>query len=315
MKKYLIPFAFLLGAIVTLSVLLYPIIADYINSGRQTRVVAHYVEAVAAMDDGSKRELLEAARKYNRDLLLRGDRFEPSEADTAEYLAMLNTGLDVIGILAIEKIDVSLPIYHGTDEGVLQVGIGHLEGTSLPVGGLGSHSFITGHRGLPSSKLLTNLDKMDNGDTFSLYILGETLTYQVDDIQVVEPDALGVFAIDAGMDYCTLVTCTPYGVNTHRLLVRGHRVENNASAWHEINFADATRVDKVIIVLLFMTPLLPVFILYTIVQCVKIHTRGKMIHEANPVRSFRHGLYPGTGHRRVKRGGFRALRPDGHDET
>ena len=275
MKKYIIPIAFVAGALITLSVLLYPFVANYVNSRSQTRVVSQYIDDVAAIDDGSRQAILEAAHAYNRDLLRSGRRFNPTQAEKAAYLKQLDAGRGVMGILAIEKIGVSLPIYHGTDEGVLQVGIGHLQGTSLPVGGIGTHAFITGHRGLPSSKLLSNLDRMAEGDTFVLYVMGETLTYMVDDIQTVTPDDVKALEIDPDMDYCTLVTCTPYGVNTHRLLVRGHRVENAAGAWEMIT-AGAKRLDKLLIIALFLVPASPVILLCAVIVCVKIYKKGKM---------------------------------------
>jgi len=274
MKKYIIGAAFVLGAVATLSVLLYPFAANYVNSRSQTRAVAQYIEDMAAIDDGSRQAILEAAHAYNRNLLRNARRFKPTEEEKAAYLKQLDAGRGVMGILAIDKIGVSLPIYHGTDEVVLQVGIGHLQGTSLPVGGIGTHACITGHRGLPSSKLLSNLDKMAEGDTFVLYVLGETLTYRVDNIQTVTPDEVKALDIDPDMDYCTLVTCTPYGVNTHRLLVRGRRTENAAGA--RAPFApDAKRLDKLQIILLFMIPALPAFMLYAIIRCAKIYKGGK----------------------------------------
>ena len=275
MKKYIITILFLAGVLVTLSVLLYPAVADAVNSRRQTRVVNFYLDDVAVMDDGNRLAILEAAHTYNKGLLRMQDRFKPTEAETAQYRRQLDAGRGVMGILVIDKIDVNLPIYHGTDEGVLQIGIGHLQGTSLPVGGAGTHAFITGHRGLPSSKLLSNLDKMAGGDTFSLFILGETLTYRVDDIRTVKPDEVEALEIDAGMDYCTLVTCTPYGVNTHRLLVRGRRTENAAGAQAPVK-AGARRLEKHLIILLFTIPALPVFILYASLRCVKIYKGGKV---------------------------------------
>ena len=274
MKKHIITILFLAGVLVTLCVLLYPAVADVVNSRSQSRVVTSYLDDVAVMDDGSRQAMLEAARAYNKELLRKENRFKFSPEEAAQYRRQLDAGRGVMGILIIDKIDVNLPVYHGTDEGVLQIGIGHLQGTSLPVGGTGTHAFITGHRGLPSSKLLSNLDKMAEGDTFALYILGETLTYQVDDIQTVKPEDVNALGIDIEMDYCTLVTCTPYGVNTHRLLVRGRRTEN-AAGTRGPAAPDAKRLDKPLIILLFMIPALPAFILYTIVRCVKIHRKER----------------------------------------
>jgi len=276
MKKQIISIAFLMGTLITLSVLLYPFAANYVNSRSQTRVVTRYIDDVAVIDDGSRKAILEAARAYNRELLGNADRFRPTEKEKKAYLGQLDAGRGVMGILVIDKIDVNLPIYHGTDEGVLQVGIGHLEGTSLPVGGMGTHAFITGHRGLPSSKLLSNLDKLAEGDTFALYIMGETLTYLVDRIQTVEPHDVEALDIDPDMDHCTLVTCTPYGINTHRLLVRGHRVENAAIVGWSAVYADAKRLDKLLVIALFMIPAFPAILLSAIAACVKIYKKGKM---------------------------------------
>ena len=274
MKKHMIGIAFAVGVLVTLSVLLYPVVANFVNSKNQSRVVSDYVERVEAIDDTQRLAMLEAARMYNKNLLYKANRFNFTRADTADYNRQLDAGRGVMGILAIDKIGVSLPIYHGTDEGVLQVGLGHLQGTSLPVGGTGTHAFVSGHRGLPSSKLLSNLDKVEVGDTFALYILGETLTYEVDNIKTVKPENVKSLDIDPAKDYCTLVTCTPYGVNTHRLLVRGHRIENPNA---RLDFgASAKQLDKFLILLLFLIPALPVYLVFAAVQCAKIHKKGKM---------------------------------------
>jgi len=273
MKKHLTGIIMILGVLVTLSVLLYPTVSNYVNAHNQSRVVARYIDDIESIDEGNAQELLEAAHEYNKKLLSKSNRFSFLEDEMAEYKTMLNTGRGVIGILTVDKIGVRLPIYHGTDEAVLQVGLGHLPGTSLPVGGLGTHSFITGHRGLPSSKLLTDLDKMEEGDIFLLYVLGETLTYKVDNIQTVEPDRISSLDISPGKDYCTLVTCTPYGINTHRLLVRGYRVEN---ARDEQLYADAKSIDKLLTILIFMVPVLPALIIFAIIYCRKIQRGGKI---------------------------------------
>ena len=274
MKKHIIPILFILGLVIGFSVLLYPYVGDYLNSQRQTRVVARYYDDVANMEDGRTQELLGAAREYNRSLLRRSNRFNFTEAETERYKALLNNGRNVMGVLSIDKIDVSLPIYHGSDEGVLQVGLGHLQGTSLPVGGIGTHSFITGHRGLPSSTLLSDLNKMAEGDTFVLHVMGETLTYLVDDIQTVEPQEVNALSIDPSMDYCTLVTCTPYGINTHRLLVRGRRVENAVNiGWRDI-YSEARRLDKVRMILIFMVPVMLALIILLIAKGRKINRGG-----------------------------------------
>jgi sortase A len=219
----------LLGAIFLIGVglLVYPSFSDYWNSFHQTRAIMHYAEAVANMDTEEYDRLLESAGAYNERVAKRGNKWVLTDAETEAY----NNELDFtddgnMGYITIPKISVMLPIYHGTSDRVLQSSIGHLEGTSLPVGGVSSHSVLSGHRGLPSAKLFTDLDKLSEGDTFTLNILNETLTYEVDRIRIVEPTDLSDLQIVEGMDYCTLVTCTPYGINTHRLLVRGHRVAN-----------------------------------------------------------------------------------------
>lgn len=212
--------------LVGLSLLLYPTVSDYWNSLHQSRAITGYTEQVAGLDSDTYDRLWAEAEAYNETLLDKEDRFLMSDEELEEYEQLLSvSGSDVIGYIEIDKIDCYLPIYHGTSESVLQVGVGHLEGSSLPVGGESTHCVVSGHRGLPSARLFTDLDRLEEGDTFRLYVLDEILTYEVDQIRVVEPTDVEELAIEEGKDYCTLVTCTPYGINTHRLLVRGHRVE------------------------------------------------------------------------------------------
>ena len=264
-KKIIVWILVSLFIIVDVAIALYPYVSDYVNSNSQSRVVAHYFDDVARIDETKTQEILEAAQTYNQTLLRKSDRFIFSEEETTEYNGLLNTGVGVMGVLSIDKINVQLPIYHGSDEGVLQVGLGHMQGTSLPVGGIGTHAFITGHRGLPSSTLLTDLNRIVEGDTFILYVMRETLTYQVDQIQTVLPDEVEALDIDPKMDYCTLVTCTPYGINTHRLLVRGHRIENAASTWEALG-AGARRLDKIRTVALFLIPVGAALAVYVIMK-------------------------------------------------
>lgn len=239
--------------LVGLSLLLYPTVSDWWNSMHQTRAIASYSGAVAQMRAEQRQELLDQARAYNETLVGKADRFTMSDEELEEYNSLLNVdGTNVIGSIDIDKIDCHLPIYHGTDDAVLQVGVGHLEGSSLPVGGPSTHAVISGHRGLPSARLFTDLDQLEVGDTFTISVLDETLTYEVDQIRIVEPTDLSDLAIEEGQDLCTLVTCTPYGINTHRLLVRGHRVEN-ASARVT---ADAMQVDPTLVAPLVAVPLL-----------------------------------------------------------
>lgn len=217
--------------LVGLGLLLYPTVSNWWNSRRQSQAIVEYTEQTSAMDEAHVAELLEAARQYNAGLAADEGRFTPTPADTTEYEHLLDVSdTGIMGYLEIPKLDVSTPIYHGTDESVLQSGAGHLEGSSLPVGGKGTHAVLSGHRGLPSSKLFTDLDDMEQGDVFMIHVLDRTLTYQVDQIVTVDPYDMDDLAIDPDQDYCTLVTCTPYGINTQRLLVRGHRIPNRTAA-------------------------------------------------------------------------------------
>ncbi|WP_202961247.1 class C sortase [Bifidobacterium pullorum] len=217
--------------LVGLGLLLYPTVSNWWNSRRQSQAIVEYTEQTSAMDEAHVAELLEAARQYNAGLAADEGRFTPTPADTTEYENLLDVSdTGIMGYLEIPKLDVSTPIYHGTDASVLQSGAGHLEGSSLPVGGKGTHTVLSGHRGLPSSKLFTDLDDLEQGDVFMIHVLDRTLTYQVDQIVTVDPYDMDDLAIDPDQDYCTLVTCTPYGINTQRLLVRGHRIPNRTAA-------------------------------------------------------------------------------------
>jgi len=273
--KKLIPILCLLIVLVGISVLLYPSVSDYFNSKSQSKAVSRYFSEIIDTENTDIQDILKKANDYNRRLLYKQNRFEYTEEDTIEYKKLLKTGGDIIGVLAIEKLDVNLAIYHGTDEGVLQIGLGHMQGTSLPVGGLGTHSFITGHRGLPTSTLLSDLNKMAVDDTFVLYVLGETLTYQVYATETVEPQQVQALSIDQNADHCTLVTCTPYGVNTHRLLVHGQRVENAANAGWKALYTDAKWMDKFTTIGILMVPVIPFFAVYIIFQLRKIKREAK----------------------------------------
>ena len=188
-----------------------------------------------------------------------------SEENHKDYESQLNIdGNGIMGYIEIDKIGVSLPIYHGTSDAVLQVAIGHLDWTSLPIGGEGSHCVLSGHRGLPSAKLFTNLDKLEVGDTFVMRVLDEMYTYEVDRILIVLPQDTDALRIVKGMDYCTLVTCTPYGINTHRLLVRGHRTENAATVRDIKVTSDATRIDPLIIAPMIAVPILILLFIFVV---------------------------------------------------
>lgn len=252
---------FLLGV----GIIAYPSVSDYWNSFHQSRAVASYVENVANLDTEQYEALWNAAVDYNKKLAKSGIKWNMTDEEKEEYSAYLN--VDDSGIMAyvdIPVIDCSLPIYHGIDEAVLQVAIGHIEGSSLPVGGEGSHCVISGHRGLPSAKLFTDLDKLVEGDIFMLHTLDATLTYEVDQIRIVEPTDLSDLQIEEGKDYCTLVTCTPYGINTHRLLVRGHRIANQDAMDVRVS-ADATQVDPIQVAPFLGVPILIVLLIWVYV--------------------------------------------------
>lgn len=250
-----------------LSLLLYPTVSDYWNSLHQSRAITQYAEQVAGLDDDVYEQLWTDAQSYNQTLLDKADRYEMTDEERAEYESLLNvSGNGIIGYIEIPRISCSLPIYHGTDEAVLQIAVGHIEGSSLPVGGEGTHCVLSGHRGLPSAKLFTNLDKLAEGDTFMLRILDETLTYEVDQILIVEPYEMNALEIEEGKDYCTLVTCTPYGINTHRLLVRGHRIDNMEEAKTIRVTADAMQIEPIIVAPLAAVPMLLLLLLGLLVS-------------------------------------------------
>ena len=244
---------FLLG----LSLLLYPAVSDYWNSKHQTRAIAVYSEEVSGLDKEQYQALWAGAAAYNASLRERDNAYLLTEEQKAAYEQLLNvSGLGIMGYIEIPSIDCSLPIYHGTEESVLQIAIGHLEWSSLPVGGESTHCVLSGHRGLPSAKLFTNLDKLQAGDVFLLRVLDEVLTYEVDQILIVEPQEIAALQIAEGEDYCTLVTCTPYGINTHRLLVRGHRIENAPEARLVRVTADAVQIEPLLVAPIVALPML-----------------------------------------------------------
>ena len=263
MRKHLSTIVLLFILLIGLSLLLYPTVSDYWNSFHQTRAIATYAENVAALDNASYDAIWDAARQYNRNLLNRSNSFLLSEEQKAEYESLLDiSGQGVMGYIEIPEIDVSLPIYHGTEDPVLQVAVGHLEWTSLPVGGESTHCVLSGHRGLPSAKLFTNLDKLREGDTFLLRVLDEILTYEVDQILIVEPQDTAALEIVEGQDYCTLVTCTPYGINTHRLLVRGHRIDNIEEVKTVRVTADAVQLEPMLVAPVVAIPMLLILLIF-----------------------------------------------------
>ena len=262
MKKHGTTVILLIVLIVGLSLLLYPTLADWWNSMTQSKAVASYVEAVASIDEDQYAQLWDEARIYNNDLTVGNDAHALSEEQKKSYNKLLDVGgLGIMGYIEIPSIGVTLPIYHGTDEALLQIAIGHLEWTSLPVGGESSHCVVSGHRGLPSARLFTDLDKLVEGDIFMMRVLDEVLTYEVDQILIVEPHETEALRIVEGEDLCTLITCTPYGVNSHRLLVRGHRVENQEMAVTVRVTANATQIEPAIVAPILAIPVLLVLLI------------------------------------------------------
>ena len=250
-----------------LALLLYPTISDKWNALHQSRAIASYVENVDGLNEDAYEEILREAEEYNASLPRSDSRFLPSEEETELYDSMLD--ISESGIMAyveIPKLGISLPIYHGTDEEVLQTAIGHIQGSSLPVGGEGTHCVISGHRGLPSAKLFTDIDQLTEGDIFIIRVLDETLTYEVDQIHIVEPDDISLLGIEEGKDLCTLVTCTPYGINSHRLLVRGQRIENTDDGTPLHISADAGQIDALIVAACIAVPVLLVLLLIVLLR-------------------------------------------------
>ena len=273
MKRKLSTMLLILGFFAGLSLLLYPSLSDYWNSFHASQAVATYSEEVRNLNADKYDRLIGEAREYNAALPGRYKAFFLSESDRSTYNALLDVnGTGVMGYIEIPTIQISLPIYHGTEDEVLQIAVGHLDWSSLPVGGEGTHCVLSGHRGLPSAKLFTNLDKLVAGDKFVIRVLDEVMTYEVDQILIVEPNDLSALAIEKGKDLCTLVTCTPYGVNSHRLLVRGHRVENESE---EIRVtSDAIKIDPLIVAPAVALPMLLALLFILLVSGKKKESDG-----------------------------------------
>lgn len=250
--------------LVGLSLLLYPILSDLWNSRVQSKAIATYEESVSKMTQEDYTAYWEAANEYNKRLLTKTNRYYLSESDKKEYENILSTDdTGIMGYVEIPVINVSLPIYHGISDEVLQVAIGHIEGTSLPVGGPSTHCAISGHRGLPSAKLFTNLDKMEEGDIFLIHTLDDVLAYQVDRILIVEPEDVSGLEIEENKDYCTLITCTPYGINSHRILVRGERIEYNENTIEQLVFkGDANRIEPIKVAPVIAVPILVILFIW-----------------------------------------------------
>ena len=264
-KKDFSTIALIIVFFVGVSVLLYPTVSDYWNSRHQSQAIATYADSVENMDEQDYEKLWDAAVSYNQKLFQSGHGLGLKDEEKEEYNKLLDvSGTGIMSYIEIPKIKCSLPVYHGTDEGVLQIAVGHIEGSSLPVGGLNTHCVLSGHRGLPSAKLFSNLDKLEEGDIFMIRTLDQTLTYEVDQIRIVLPDEVEDLKIEEGKDLCTLVTCTPYGINTHRLLVRGHRVANQEEAEAVRVTADAMLVDNRIVAMCIAVPVLVLLLIYVV---------------------------------------------------
>ena len=265
MKKHLSTIILVLILVIGLSLLLYPTVADWWNSFHASRAIASYDSIVANLSDEDYTSLFEDAQEYNRKLaqlkypLMYYDEIEG-------YYDLLNvTGNGVMGYVEIPRIDVRLPIYHGTSEGVLQIAAGHMEGTSLPTGGESTHCALSAHRGLPSARLFTDLDKLEVGDTFVLNVIDRVLTYEIDQILIVEPTDVEPLYVTEGEDYCTLVTCTPYGINSHRMLVRGTRTDNAVQDKAIRVTADAMQIEPVLVAPFVAAPILLLMLLMLLI--------------------------------------------------
>ena len=259
-------FVLVLGFLVGISLLLYPAFSSYWNSKTQSRVIVDYESVLEQMEPEDYSALFEKAYEYNRLLYELELPFLDYENIPGYYEMLRVEGTDIIGYVKIDKIGVELPIYHGTSSDVLNRGVGHLEGSSLPVGGANTHSVMSAHRGLPSAKLFTDLDRLEPGDTFRITILDQILTYQVDQIKIVTPREFDDLMIVEGKDYCTLFTCTPYGINTHRLLVRGIRIETIEEKPVIYVPNDAFRIEPALVMPAVAAPMLLVFLIHLMIK-------------------------------------------------
>ncbi|MBO6116394.1 MAG: class C sortase [Ruminococcus sp.] len=266
MKKHISTIIILLMFLIGLSVLLYPAVSAYINSKHASRIVANYQDTVDNTDSERIRELFAGAKDYNDRLLADPGAFYSPSRISGYWQTLDITGAGVMGSISIEKLKVELPIYHGTDEGVLQIGAGHVEGSALPIGGEGTHSVLSGHRGLPSAKLFTDLDKLEIGDTFVVSVLNHDRTYRIDQIKTVLPTDSEYLQPVKGKEYCTLVTCTPYGINTHRLLVRGVYEETPDKKPGIRVRNEAFRIDPLIVAPIAAIPMILVLLIGTIIK-------------------------------------------------
>ena len=255
-----------LGFLVGICILLYPAFSDYWNSKTQSRAIANYESVLENLDEDAYKEIFEKAYAYNKALYETDYPLMDYKNVPGYYETLSITDNDMIGYLKIDRISVELPIYHGTSDSVLNKGVGHLEGSSLPVGGENTHCVMSAHRGLPSSKLFTDLDRMEIGDTFQIVVLDQVLTYQVTFIKTIEPTDISDLQIIEGGDYCTLFTCTPYGINTHRLLVRGIRIETIKEKPVIYVSNEAFRIEPLLVTPAVAAPMLLVLLIHLLVK-------------------------------------------------
>ena len=266
MRKHKTVIFLTLGFLVGICILLYPAFSDFWNSKAQSRAITDYESVLDNLDENEYSAIFERAHAYNKALYETNYPLMDYKNVPGYYDTLRITDNDMIGYLKIDRIGVELPIYHGTSDDVLNRGVGHLEGSSLPVGGENTHSVMSAHRGLPSSKLFTDLDRMEIGDTFQIIILDQILTYQVDFIKVIEPTDVSDLQIIEGGDYCTLFTCTPYGINTHRLLVRGVRIETIKEKPIIYVSNEAFRIEPLLVTPAVAAPMLLVLLIHLLVK-------------------------------------------------
>ncbi len=266
MRKHKTVIFLTLGFLVGICILLYPAFSDFWNSKTQSRAITDYESVLDNLDENEYSAIFERAHAYNKALYETNYPLMDYKNVPGYYDTLRITDNDMIGYLKIDRIGVELPIYHGTSDDVLNRGVGHLEGSSLPIGGENTHSIMSAHRGLPSSKLFTDLDRMEIGDTFQIIILDQILTYQVDFIKVIEPTDVSDLQIIEGGDYCTLFTCTPYGINTHRLLVRGVRIETIKEKPIIYVSNEAFRIEPLLVTPAVAAPMLLVLLIHLLVK-------------------------------------------------
>lgn len=255
-----------IGFLIGVCVLLYPAFSSYVNSKTQTRAIVNYESVLQQMAPEDYSAIFQAAYDYNNALLELSYPLRDYEEVPGYFETLSIPGGDIMGYVIIEKIGVELPLYHGTSDEVLSRGVGHLQGSSLPVGGPSTHSVMSAHRGLPNAKLFTNLDRLEVGDTFKISILDQVLTYQVDQVKVILPNEIEDLHIVEGKDYCTLFTCTPYGINTHRLLVRGIRIETIVEKPVIYVSNDAFRIEPIMVTPAVAAPMLLVLLIHLMVK-------------------------------------------------